>query len=99
MREGSRGGGADDTYAWFPFIRMRELFTGLLRDPTRDLRTGATVGFTSGLLPCFTVFGASQGNSNQLAWYIELKYTSNPPQGGIAHKTYGFGVRCVQQNK
>ncbi len=100
VMNGMRYNIAEDVYAWLPFIRMRELFTGLLRDPRRDPDTGKDLaGYSGQHLPCFAIFGASQGSAVQYGWYFELKYRPSYPQNNVGYKTYGFGIRCVQNNK
>ncbi|WP_455640591.1 DUF4906 domain-containing protein [Parabacteroides sp.] len=87
---------ADDDYAWFPFVRVREVITGLLRDPYRHNHTGAKTEYNSKLLPCFAVFGANQGTNNH-GWYIEFKYAPKSPEHDVGIKPYGFCIRCIQK--
>ena len=87
-------------YAWFPFFRMREIQSGLLRDPERSV-DGSPSSFTGGLAPSFSLFGANSRKdySNEYGWYIEFKYNlTSTPSATVSGKAYGFAVRCVQAN-
>ena len=61
-------------YAWFPFFRMREISTGLLRDPERNI-DGTPCSFNGELAPSFSLFGANSRKNyyNEYGWYIEFK--------------------------
>ena len=78
-------------YAWFPFFRLREFGTGLLRDPRRNDGTGNEQAFNSGILPSFIVYGTGASSIS----YLELKYKANYPQG--LFNTFGLGIRCIQK--
>ena len=87
-------------YAWFPFFRMREISTGLLRDPERNIE-GTPCSFNGGLAPSFSLFGANSRKDyyNEYGWYIEFKYNlTSTPSATVSGKAYGFAVRCVQAN-
>mgnify|MGYP003061456518 CR=1 FL=1 len=91
---------AEGDYVWLPFIRMREMFSGLLRDPYRNSSsTGETIPFASNLLPCFVLYGAGKGTEAGRCWYLEFKYVPSAPTRTIAHRAYGFGIRCIQDRK
>ncbi len=89
---------ASNDYVWFPFFRMREYMSGLLRDPYRS-GSGEDISFSKVLLPSSSFYGASQGKNANVSWYIEFKYGWGIPNNSVANKSYGFGVRCVQNNK
>ena len=87
-------------YAWFPFFRMREISTGLLRDPERNI-DGTPCSFNGELAPSFSLFGANSRKNyyNEYGWYIEFKYNlATTPSATVSGKAYGFAVRCVQAN-
>lgn len=75
---------------WLPTFRLREI-DGDLRDP---FKSGS---FDSRLIPSYGVWGASQSKPG-VAWYMESKVRINSePNGIVATKAYGFGVRCIQE--
>ncbi len=80
---------------WFPFFRMREYGTGLLRDPYRSNATGETQAFAASLVPAFTMYSAAE-SSSIYGYYVEFKYAPPGSDYGTVDKAYGFSVRCVQ---
>ena len=81
-----------EDYAWFPFIRLRERGSGLLRDPYRS-ESGAEQGFNPNLLPASFLYGITFKAGE--CWYSEMKYTY--ASGTNLTNAYGLGVRCIQQ--